>query len=387
MRHLYHIAADAGVEEIVLGNLYIGGASLSVHWNNAQTNAPQYRYDKNVDGTWRSRSNTTLLYGILDEDWDIITLQQASGFSGVPSSYSEGNVLQNLIDYVNRHKTNPDAKLVWHMTWAYQADSTHSAFPTYNRDQLRMFVSIVHAVQKHIVPNEAFSFIIPSGTAIQNLRTSYIGDTLTRDGYHLSYNLGRYIAGMTWFHAITGMPIDDVSYVPNASEVPDEYLPIIKEAVKAAVAQPFAITISSFFEPPQIDYDKYTLLDWEPVGCAYWNSRDTTKSTTLISRANSTASNLCYFVSSGRMFTRDDIPVGSILEIDEGYQYRPEGWVTLTRQATREAPVSTHRVVVTEDWWGEYTYRAFNVSVVGSNTNISNAVEETAARFRIYVPK
>ena len=29
-----------------------------------------------------------------------------------------------------------------------------------------------------------------TGTAIQNMRTSYIGDNLTRDGYHLSIPMG-----------------------------------------------------------------------------------------------------------------------------------------------------------------------------------------------------
>lgn len=250
MEHLYRIATDAGVKEIVLANLYIGGASLALHWNNAQNDLPRYRYDKNVDGTWRSESNQTLLHGLQDENWDLITLQQSSGVSGVVSSYTDDDVLQRLINYVNEHKTNPHAKLAWHMTWAYQSDSQHGSFPTYNRHQLTMYASIVNAVRKVIVPNAAFELIIPSGTAIQNVRTSYIGDTLTRDGFHLSLNLGRYIAGLTWLYSITGRPIDDICDVPDATEIPNEYLPIIKEAVKAAVSNPFAITISSYVAKP-----------------------------------------------------------------------------------------------------------------------------------------
>lgn len=336
MQHLYHIAADAGAEDIVVAFLYIGGSSLDLNWTNASRNLPQYRYDKNDNGIWRSQNNRTILYGLQDEEWDLITLQQASPFSGVTSSYTDGNVLQNLIDYVNEHKTNPEAKLGWHMTWAYQADSTHSGFTNYNRDQFTMFASIVNAVRNAVLPTDAFDVIIPAGTAIQNVRTSYIGDTLTRDGYHLSLNLGRYIAGLTWVHALTDLPIDEVTYVPSDAEIPEEYLPIIREAVKAAVAHPFAVSISSYQDQPQIDYDAYTLLDWEPVGCAYWNSTSTTMGTVLATRENSTASNLCYFVSSARMFTKDEIPVGSIIEIDEGYQYRPEGWMTLRPQFTRD---------------------------------------------------
>ena len=147
----------------------------------------------------------TLLYGLQDEDWDLITLQQVSGLSGIASSYTENGVLDHLIDYVNTHKTNPAAKLGWHMTWAYQSDSTHADFARYGRNQLTMFSGIVHAVREVIVPRDEFAVVIPAGTAIQNVRTSFIGDALTRDGYHLSYGLGRYVAGLTWLQ-LTGLP-------------------------------------------------------------------------------------------------------------------------------------------------------------------------------------
>lgn len=253
MQHLYQIATDAGLTDVVIGNLYIGGSSLEVHWSNAKHNLPNYRYDKNVDGTWRSVPNRTILHGLLDEDWDVITVQQVSGYSGIPSSFLEQDRLQNLINYVNEHKTNPDAKIAWHQTWAYQADSTHSNFRLYNSNQEEMFAAIIDAVQSEIVNHKDIDVIIPSGTAIQNVRTSYIGDTLTRDGYHLSYNLGRYIAGLTWIPALTGLPIDDISWVPNVREVPEHYLPLIKEAVNAAIENPFSVTQSSFVEKPQLE--------------------------------------------------------------------------------------------------------------------------------------
>ena len=241
MQHLYQIATDAGVKDVVIGNLYIGGSSLEVHWSNAK---------HNVDGTWRSIPNRTILHGLLDEDWDIITVQQVSGYSGIPSSFLEQDRLQNLINYVNEHKSNPDAKIAWHLTWAYQEDSTHNNFRLYNSNQEEMFAAIIDTVQSEIAGHKDIDIIIPSGTAIQNVRTSYIGDTLTRDGYHLSLNLGRYIAGLAWIPALTGLPIDDITWVPNVREVPEYYLPLIKEAVNASIENPFSVTKSSFVEKP-----------------------------------------------------------------------------------------------------------------------------------------
>ena len=82
MAYLYGIADDYGVENIVLGNLYIGGAELSQHANNAENDAKNYTYRKNDSGSWVSTASQSILDGLLDEDWDIITIQQVSGKSG-----------------------------------------------------------------------------------------------------------------------------------------------------------------------------------------------------------------------------------------------------------------------------------------------------------------
>ncbi|MGE4490039.1 MAG: DUF4886 domain-containing protein [Kiritimatiellales bacterium] len=243
LRHVYQIATNAGIREVVLGNLYIGGCPLSRHWKNAETNGTEYDYQKNDSGEWHSRKNSTLEYGIQDEDWDFISIQQVSSLSGLPETYNSD--LNNLIVYINSKKTNPDAKLGWQMTWAYQQNSTHSGFIKYGKDQMTMYNAIVTAVQEKIVPNPSFDFIIPSGTAIQNMRTSDVGDTLTRDGFHMSLNLGRYIVGMTWVKALTGVSIDNITWVPDTNTVPATLLPVIKEAVNKAVNTPFAVTESS----------------------------------------------------------------------------------------------------------------------------------------------
>lgn len=385
MEHLYGIAADCGADEIVLGNLYIGGCSLATHRSNADNNRAAYEYYKNTTGSWERRDNTTMQYGITDEAWDVITIQQVSGYSGLADTYNAD--IDSLISYIYANKTNSRAKIGWHMTWAYQSGSNHGDFPKYNNDQMTMYEAIVSAVESKILTNRFIDLVIPSGTAVQNVRSSYIGDTLTRDGYHLSYNLGRYIAAMTWLKTITGWSIDDVTYVPNSAEIPEEYLPVIKEAVNNAVTTPYSVTESSYKTKPEYDYSGYNLLDWQPTANAYWNSGDTNMHSTLVSSENSSASNLKYFVSSKRMFTKEDIPYGSVIVVDPGYQYRPEGWKELGRQTNREGNVSAERIVVNEDWWGDYTYRAFNVSALGSSTDISGIWEEAASHFRIFIPK
>ena len=136
------------------------------------------------------KNGATVQEALAYAEWDVITLQESSKTSGISSAYVP--YLQNIVNVVK--KSCPNAKLYWHMTWAYQQNSTHEAFPNYDSDQMKMYNAIVSTVKEMIVTNNAFVDIIPSGTTIQNLRTSYLGDTLTRDGYHLKLGVGRYAA-------------------------------------------------------------------------------------------------------------------------------------------------------------------------------------------------
>lgn len=378
MEYLYQIARAAGYEDITLGNMYIGGCTLNTHWNNAKNNSASYDYRKNTSGTWSTRNSTTMLYGIQDEDWDIITLQQASGSSGMPDTY--GN-LQNLIDYVEKNKTNPNAKLGWHMTWAYQGNSNHAEFYKYGNSQTQMYNAIVSTVKEKVIPTEAFDFIIPSGTAIQNTRTSFIGDTLTRDGYHLAIPFGRYIAGLTWLETLTGVKADAVDWYPDAN-VDTIRLEAVFEAVNNACENPFEVTPSSYEEYPRVNFDDYTLLDMDLTPYAYWYSTEGT----ALHHAVGDSFHSNYIAT--KKFTKDEIPNGSLIVVDSGWQYRPEGWQTEDSKNTSARPgnVSESIITVTDAWWGDYTLRAFNISQ-NPQTDISSKVDEAKEHFRIYIPK
>lgn len=243
MQYLYQIAESAGVKEIVLGNLYIGGCSLERHLKNAKEGICDYKYYKNTNGEWTTTEDFSIDEGIKDEDWDVITMQQSSGVSGIPESYE--NTLTELIDFVNKEKTNGNAKLFWHMTWAYQQDSTHASFPKYNSDQIQMYNMIVKTVQENVMVLDEIDGIIPNATSIQNARTGFLGDTLTRDGYHLDKEIGRYIAGLCYFAAITGADVSDIEYVPT-DNISEKMRKLATSSVMDAVEKPYEITPSKY---------------------------------------------------------------------------------------------------------------------------------------------
>lgn len=137
-------------------------------------------------------------------------------------------------------------KLVWHMTWAYAKDSEHEAFANYGQNQGTMYEMIVKTVQKKILPTNVFSTVIPSGTAIQNARTSFLGDSLNRDGFHLSIPLGRYVAGLTLVTAVTGADISQIAYAPEG--VSDAERAAAVESAENACRAPFAVTPSRYMK-------------------------------------------------------------------------------------------------------------------------------------------
>ena len=244
--YFYQLAQDAGVKDVTVAYLYIGGCTLETHVKNSEGNLPAYRYTKNSTGTWKSETEKTMLYGILDEDWDVITLQQQSANSGIASSFEPN--LSKLIDYVEKNKTNPNCEIYWHMTWAYQEG--YSGLGSFGNSQMTMYEKIVENVQKIVMPKENIADLIPVGTAVQNARTSFLGDTLSRDGIHLTLDLGRYLAGLVWVKKLTNRSIDDITYVPEqyASSFDGDVLPMLKEAANNALREPFKITNSSFTE-------------------------------------------------------------------------------------------------------------------------------------------
>ncbi len=239
MEYVWQIADSLGVEEISLGNLYIGGCSLDTHADNAAADAPAYEYRTNTAGRWTTAYNVRMSEAIAAQDWDFISFQQQSGTSGVAASYAR---LGELLDYVR--SIAGTAQFVWHMTWAYQKNSPNPEFANYGRSQDAMYESIVAAVRSEVLAQPEISAVIPSGTAIQNARTSFVGDTLTRDGYHLSLGLGRYIAGLTLVRALTGLSVSDVPYRP--ADVARDEAVMAAEAAEAAVASPFAVTPSNY---------------------------------------------------------------------------------------------------------------------------------------------
>lgn len=238
LENYLHELAKAGDREIIIGNLYIGGAPLDLHVRNAQEDKAAYSYRKvQLDGSKTTQENTSISKALADEDWDYVSLQQASPLSGQYTVIMTS--LPSLMDYV-KEKVLPHTQLVYHQTWAYQADSKHEGFANYQGNQQQMYEAIASATKK-ISKQKGFAFVVPCGTAVQNARSSSIGDHYTRDGYHLDLNYGRFTAACTWYEKLFKLDSRKNNYRPES--ITQNQAEIAKAAAHAAIKKPFKTTL------------------------------------------------------------------------------------------------------------------------------------------------
>ena len=236
-QYLYELAKEVGIH-MIIGNAYKGGQSLEQHWTDLTQNHDVYEYRKVVNGVRTNTPHALLPPIITDEQWDYISFQQASHYSGLTTTYEP--FLSELIQYTDSIKTGQNVQYGWHMTWAYSQDSNHGGFANYSRQQDVMYDSIRYAVQWTHILHPEFSFNVPCGTAIQNARTTYLGDNMNRDGFHLDYKIGRYTAACTWLETITGISPVGLSYRPEGVDYVAAHA--CQVAAHAAIQHPFEVT-------------------------------------------------------------------------------------------------------------------------------------------------
>lgn len=250
IEHYLHDLAVAAGHDVLISNMYIGGSSLEDHWNHALEDSAAYNLRViSPNGNHDAFNGVTLEEAISGENWDYISFQEVSQLSGIIDGYKE--YLSNLLEYTRPLTSNPELKFVLHQTWAYASDSNHSGFVNYDRDQMKMYKAIVDAVWE---AKELYDIdiVVPAGTAIQNGRTSYIGDKFTRDGYHLNLGIGRFTAASAWFEALFG-DIQNNTFIPDGFSTYD--VALVKDAATKAVALPKKVTeLTDFQAPPPNDF-------------------------------------------------------------------------------------------------------------------------------------
>lgn len=192
-RYLHRLAV-ANDKDLMCVNLYIGGCSLRTHYINLTDD--EKNYDFQVNGV-----NTQLKVSIKDiiksNEWDYVTLQQASHLSFDFNSYIP--YIEKLNEWIRLRC--PDTKILLHQTWAYPEYYERLSEVGFGTTE-EMFSKVKEAynkAQKTIGPDG----VIRSGEAMLEAYNAF-PQAVYRDQIHASYGLGRYLLGCVWYRHLFG---------------------------------------------------------------------------------------------------------------------------------------------------------------------------------------
>ena len=219
-RYLYELACASG-DKFKTVNLYIGGCTLRTHYLNMLDDNRAYDFQFNGKSTGLKVSIREVL---ASDEWDVVTLQQASHRSFDSASYTP--YIEALADFVRKYC--PHAKLLIQETWSYEAGSfrlENAGFAT-----PRAMYEKLHEAYLTAARSISADGIIPSGTAMQIAQD--MGITVHRDTFHASLGFGRLLLANVWYKTLTGNIA--TANIPTDEPVTPDELDIIQSITEKA---------------------------------------------------------------------------------------------------------------------------------------------------------
>ena len=229
------VAAALGME-LTIGNLFVPGCPIDRHYEHMLNDTPAYKYYYNDGGEWAETPDYKISDAIRSDDWDYISIQHGSsgGNSYIrPECYRDFPALVQAVKAL----APAHAKIVFNITWPADPWHHHRDLRAHTRSPLSLMNNIIRITRELVEPTPDLYRTIPTGVAIQNARTAGLG-SMTRDGYHLSKDLGRYLAALTFLCTLSGICPTEVTPDPGFPEQA-----ILIRAAKLAIEQPYTISL------------------------------------------------------------------------------------------------------------------------------------------------
>lgn len=219
---------NVNVDDMCIYKAYRGGASFR-DWYNVYHNKDDANYsiskvvgglNANVkEGSGRPYDGALFRRLLIEEKWDLIIIHQYSGYSTAYNKWTrKGNdgYLIELLKIIRLFQ--PQCKLGFLLIHSYASSYKRNA----EKSSLKRWNNIASVARK-FARNYRVDFVIPYGTAIQNLRTTEYNNSmdLTRDGTHLGMGLARYTAACCYYETLIA-PRTGVSMLGAKVECPVE---------------------------------------------------------------------------------------------------------------------------------------------------------------------
>ena len=255
--------------EITIGVIFNGGRSLS--WYATQTeqkNKFKLGVISTQNNTWGSAGSLTVEEAFEWTDWDVISLQpyDVDVNTGNEKLHYPDETAEKFIplDVASKYMLDrvaecaPDAAVYCYMQWATgNAIQLNAQLAKYNKNAA-IYPSVLDYAGTE--SGKQFKDIVPVGLSVQNARTTYLAllsyntgaenlnlNTdpqfgLMRDYVHLSFNIGRYIAALTFAETlipeemrVEGYELPEIRITESVGKLPKEYTEIAQKSVLAAV--------------------------------------------------------------------------------------------------------------------------------------------------------
>ena len=219
--------ANIETKDICMYALLRGAGSFAT-WVNTYHGSDNYNYNcrkvfgelqPNIPIAGRNAApyDSTLFHDVLDNcQWDVIIIHQYSGYAPY---YDQYDGLSELLSIIKKHQK--DALIGTYLVHSYWDEYSNNKEKSSEKRW-----NLIAQATKQMCEDYNIDFVIPYGTAIENLRqTSYNKEKdLTLEGTHLGTGLAQYTASCCYFESILkkryNVSISDIDmrYTVNSSD-------------------------------------------------------------------------------------------------------------------------------------------------------------------------
>lgn len=259
--------------KVTIGILVAGDKGMNWHATQADTDTAACSLQVYTTKTpyWGNKGMRTHAEALQWTDWDIVSLQPygVNTETGIESNnfpaetnlkFSHiSNSLSYLLDLV--HNNAPQAEVFCYMHWVNTTTIALDAGLSKYNQMAELYPTFLE--YEGTETGKRFTSLIPVGQSIQNARTTYLSllayNTsayldktlnyktdgqlgLQRDQGHLSYNVGRYVAALTFAEMLIPTSLRAENYAlpsirktESIGDLPEEYSTIAQKAVLSAV--------------------------------------------------------------------------------------------------------------------------------------------------------
>mgnify|MGYP002515709390 CR=1 FL=1 len=287
--------------ELTIGLMASGGKVLAWHATNAYNNTAAYTLRlTGENGEWTSVGTVkTIKDALAYDEWDVVSLQPygqetTTGTAdnntynpdtGADYRFDEAKfgTLDKSIPYFLDLTENyvPHAQVYYYMHLSEHGTSNYANGLNDTKSTYEQRAATAQAVKDYAgttYTGKKLTDVIPVGTAIQNARTTYLTTLsnadantsvtlandpvfgLQRDSGHLTYNVGRYIAALTFAKKIIPSAFRNQNTTDcgmrdsqSVGKLPAQYAEIARKAVAAAITTPYAVTSIDGYEADPIN--------------------------------------------------------------------------------------------------------------------------------------